>query len=160
MRTLGLIFAASAPAVAALLFVGADARRLRAAEGFLRLIGHAENLIRRSLTPKSLLFADFRDPALESSGFLARLKSAPDDPFAALGSLSESGLSAEAYEVVEEFFSGLGRFGYEKQLKDCAQKREKLCEIVSRQKNGLVKRRAAQLTPGIAAGVLLALILL
>lgn len=160
MRAFGLILAAAAPAGAALLLVRIDASRLRTAEAFLRLIEHSENMIRRSLTPKARLFTDIKDPALEASGFLGKLADSPGDPLGALGTLPESGLSEEAYGVVREFFSGLGRFGYERQLRECAEKKEKLSEIVSRQKSGLVKRRAALLTPGIAAGILLALILM
>ena len=155
-----MLLAAAAPAGAALLLVRADASRLRTAEGFLRLIAHAETMIRRELTPRARLFVGFRDPALEASGFLERLRSSPDDPLGALGSRADSSLSEEAYAVAAEFLSGLGRSGYERQLKECAEKKEKLAEIISRQKSGLAARRAAMLTPGIAAGLLLALILL
>lgn len=134
-------------------------QRVVTLEAFLRLMTHIESEIGGFLSPLDSIYASFRCPALEESGFIGCLMKKGGT--AAINEYSRRlSLFDDEKELLLSFFGELGRHGAEGEARHCAYYKSKLAGLCETAKGEAASKKRLCLSLGVLFGIMLSVILI
>ncbi len=162
MRLIGGLLLVGASAACGILLTGEAKTEIRALEALLELLRTISRRLTWGHDPLRTLFADYRDPYLERTGFLPALRNADGRayPVAWSQALHTLPLSPDAMKEAESLGPSLGRLSLEAQLEQLALCIDALSACRDTAKQNAEKNRRSTVALWTLAGLLVALLLL